>query len=270
MTGPPAETPAAFLLSAKAVASVPDTPVMHIGCARGSAPSENPLRARMISAHVDPALVFAWQEAHSVARGAPPPVHDRGGFRVDTHSEKELARWVFPHPCDGLHAIACGVTEPGYYLKLCGGEDALRSALPPGWEIQPAAYFMTATDIVFDPKPPTDGYRIALHRSGPVTHVRILARDGDLAASGHAAETTDAFIYDRIETAQAHRRKGLGAVVMAALGSARKSPAATPLLVATEEGRSLYARFGWTVLSPFAAATIPAALASPILRTGRS
>ncbi|MGR4862997.1 GNAT family N-acetyltransferase [Caulobacter sp. LARHSG274] len=224
----------------------------------------------MTSARVDPALVFAWQEAHSVARGAPPPVHDHGGFRVDTRSENERMRWVFPQPCGGLHAVACSVTEPGCYLKLCGDEDALQGALPPGWEIQPAAYLMTATDIVFDPKPLADGYRLELQQSGPVTQVRILARDGELAASGQAAETAAAFVYDRIETALEHRRKGLGAVVMAALGSTRTSPAATPLLVATEEGRSLYARLGWTVLSPLATATIPAALASSHFANRRS
>ena len=65
------------------------------------------------------------------------------------------------------------------------------------------------------------------------------------------------FIYDRIETAQDHRRKGLGAAVMIALASARKSLATPQLLVATEDGRGLYANLGWTVLAPFAAATIP-------------
>jgi hypothetical protein len=44
---------------------------------------------------------------------------------------------------------------------------------------------------------------------------------------------------------------------MNALGSARKSLATPQLLVATGDGRSLYANLGWTVLAPFAAATIP-------------
>ena len=96
-----------------------------------------------------------------------------------------------------------------------------------------------------------------LHRAGPVTQARVITTDGDLAASGCAAETADAFIYDRIETAQDHRRKGLGVAVMIALGTARKSLVSPQLLVATEDGRSLYASLGWTVLAPFAAATIP-------------
>lgn len=211
----------------------------------------------MTRTRVDPSLVFAWQAAHSIARGSPAPVHDRGGFRVDTHSEKEVKRWVFPQPCDGLRAIAHGITAPRHYLKLCGPDEALRSALPARWEIQPANYFMIAAASPVDSKPLPDGYRMELHRAGPVTRACIIAPDGDLAASGCAAETADVFIYDRIETAQDHRRKGLGVAVMTALAAARRSPASPQLLVATEDGRNLYANLGWTVLAPFATATIP-------------
>jgi hypothetical protein len=44
---------------------------------------------------------------------------------------------------------------------------------------------------------------------------------------------------------------------MVALATARKSVASPQLLVATEDGRNLYAKLGWTVLAPFAAAAIP-------------
>jgi hypothetical protein len=205
----------------------------------------------------DPGLVFAWQAAHSVARSSPPPVHDHGGFRVDTHSEKEVKRWVFPQLCDGLRALAHGITAPRHYLKLCGPDEDLRSAVPARWEVQPTNYFMLATVATVDTKPLADGYRMELHRAGPVTRACIIAPDGDLAASGCAAETADVFIYDRIETAQDHRRKGLGAAVMIALGTAKKSVASPQLLVATGDGRHLYGNLGWTVLAPFSTATIP-------------
>ena len=209
--------------------------------------------------HLDPHLVFAWQAAHSIARGSPPPVHDRGGFRVDTHSEKEVKRWVFAQLCDGLREIADDITAPRHYLKLCGCDDELRSALPARWEIQPANYFMIAATAALDAKPLPNGYRMELQQAGPVARASVIAPDGDVAASGCAAETADVFIYDRIETAQAHRRKGLGIAVMCALAAARKSSDTVQLLVATEDGRNLYANLGWTVLAPFAAATIPEA-----------
>lgn len=211
----------------------------------------------MASPRVDANLVFAWQAAHSLARRSPPPVHDRGGFRVDTHSEKEVKRWVFPAPCDGLYEVAREISMPRHYLKLCGSNEELRNALPARWEIQPENYFMEAAAIVPAASPLPDGYEMALHQSGPVTQAHILAPNGDLAASGSAAETMDAFVFDRIETAPDHRRKGLGVAVMRALGSARRSAVSRQLLVATEDGRSLYARLGWTVISPFATATIP-------------
>jgi hypothetical protein len=212
---------------------------------------------KMVSSLVDPKLVFAWQAAHSLARKSPPPIHDRGGFRVDTHSEKEVKRWVFPRLCDGLYDIARDISLPRHYLKLCGTNEELQGALPARWEIQPENYFMEAAAMVCEASSLPDGYRMELHQTGPVTQVHIIASNGDLAASGTAAETADAFVYDRIETALDHRRKGLGIAVMSALGSARKSSAGPQLLVATEEGRSLYERLGWVVIAPFAAATIP-------------
>ena len=211
----------------------------------------------MTNSYIDPALIFAWQTAHSIARGSPLPVHDRGGFRVDTHSEKELKRWVFPRPCDGLRAIAHDIAAPRHYLKLCGANEELGRALPIHWKVQAENYFMTAAVTTPDTKPLPNGYSMELHQAGPVTRARVIAPDGDLAASGCAAEAADVFIYDRIETAKDHRRKGLGIAVMIALGTARRSLLSPQLLVATEDGRNLYAKLGWTVLAPFATATIP-------------
>ena len=70
-------------------------------------------------------------------------------------------------------------------------------------------------------------------------------------------EAAGVFVYDRIETAPAHRRRGLGRAVMAALADARRSRAASQVLVATDDGRALYARLGWSVYSTFATAVIP-------------
>jgi GNAT superfamily N-acetyltransferase len=176
---------------------------------------------------------------------------------VDTHSEKEVKRWVFPQLCDGLRAFAHDITAPRHYLKLCGSDESLRSALPDRWEVQPTNYFMISAAAIHDTKPLPNGYAMEVHRAGPVTRACIIAPDGDVAASGCAAETAEVFIYDRIETAPDHRRKGLGVAVMVALCAARKSLASPQLLVATEDGRGLYANLGWTVLAPMSAATIP-------------
>jgi len=210
----------------------------------------------MTSSNVDPSLVLAWQVAHSIARGSPAPVPDREGYRVDTASESEVKRWIFPRLCEGVRAVGREITAPRHYVKVCVSDEALASALPAHWQVQPPGFFMTTAMVYSDSTPLPDGYRMELHHAGPVTRARIIALDGDVAASGCAAETAEVFIYDRIETSQEHRRKGLGVAVMAALGSARRSSAAAQLLSATEDGRMLYEKLGWTVLFPLATAAI--------------
>lgn len=176
---------------------------------------------------------------------------------MDTRSEKEVKRWVLPQLCGGLTAVAQDIVAPRHYLKLCGSNEELRSALPVRWKVQPANYFMMAEAPIFETKPLPDGYRIEIHQAGPVINARIIAPAGDLAASGCAGEHADAFVYDRIETAQNHRRKGLGVSLMVALATARGSLTSPQLLVATEDGRHLYSKLGWKVLAPFATAIIP-------------
>jgi GNAT superfamily N-acetyltransferase len=207
---------------------------------------------------IDPVLISAWLTARSVARNLPAPVPDRGGLRVDTYLEKEQRRWVFPRMAEGLVALAEEITEPLNFLKLCGDAAELRGRLPSRWTIQSAGYVMLGGATTAPVFPLPDGYAIASERNGPTLHVRIIAADGVLAASGYAAEVAGVFIYDRIVTEPAHRRRGLGRALMAALGEARKSPSVAQILVATEEGRRLYASLGWTVCSPYTTAEIPA------------
>ena len=136
------------------------------------------------------------------------------------------------------------LSSPRHYLKLCGMNEELQSVLPARWEVQPANYFMQASGAAGDAGALPEGYLMKLRHAGPVVQAHVMAPNGDLAANGSAAETADAFVYDRIETAADHRRKGLGIAVMRALGSARKSSTVPQLLVATEDGRGLYARLG--------------------------
>ena len=201
-------------------------------------------------------LIAAWLRARSIARALPAPVADYGGYRVDTHSEAETRRWVFAEPTPGLTELANALLEPRHFIKLLGTDAALKNLLPDRWRLQPQAYFMAASH----PTPLAEsaqGYQLALTRAGAVTVAQIHTTDGALAASGYAAETKDAFIYDRIIVAPGHRRKGLGRAIMSALSETKVRRQTRELLVATAEGRLLYARLGWRVLSPYATACIP-------------
>lgn len=200
-------------------------------------------------------MLRAWLSGRSLARGLPPPVPDHGGFRVDSGSDAEVARWVFAACGSDLERLARSITKPGYLLKLCGSADDLRAALPAGWTVQDGTYFMRAGG-----PPPArrlaDGYRIEVERVGAVLAARIFAAAGTLAASGYAAETGGVFVYDRIVTAPDHRRRGLGHVLMRTLHEARSRVGGAELLVATEDGRALYATLGWEMISPYSTALI--------------
>ncbi|WP_423606584.1 GNAT family N-acetyltransferase [Sphingomonas sp. MS122] len=205
---------------------------------------------------MSPTLLFGWLAARSAARGLPAPVADHGGFRVDTAGEIEICRWAFTQVGDGLSALGRTLDAPGYFLKLCGNGEDLLAALPSRWRLKEPGYFMRGPAFSPPPVALPAGYALQLQRDARVTRVAILAPDGQLAASGSVAEAADVFIYDRIITDPGHRRKGLGRAVMAALRDAKADSAVPELLVATDEGRALYATLGWTVLSPFATAEV--------------
>ncbi|OIJ63916.1 GNAT family N-acetyltransferase [Streptomyces mangrovisoli] len=106
--------------------------------------------------------------------------------------------------------------------------------------------FMT-TDLTEHPKyGPAAPYEREVRTDGPVTVVSLHDASGELAARGTMAVVGAHAIADRIETDAAHRRRGLGRAMMSALAeSAVSQGARTGLLIASEEGRRLYASLGW-------------------------
>jgi GNAT superfamily N-acetyltransferase len=204
---------------------------------------------------VDPIILNAWLSARSVARGLPMPLPEHGGFRVDTNSDAEIARWVFPKVGAGIEELARTINEPRYFLKLCGAAEELRATLPKVWELHAPSYFMRANN-----KPPArdlpTGYALEVKHVGAVVEARITSETGALAASGYAADAQGVFIYDRIVTEPEHRRKGLGHVLMRALHDTRHQLDNPELLVATQDGRALYSTLGWETISLYSTASI--------------
>lgn len=204
---------------------------------------------------LDPHLLHAWLTARSLARGLPMPVPERGGFRVDTGSDTETVRWVFPRLCDGLKDLAHEIHQPRQFIKACATAEALRAALPAHWTVHPASHVMRAHGAM-PRRTLADGYSVTTEQSDPVVAVRILGETGEPAASGYGAETDHVFVYDRIVTEPAHRRKGLGHVLMQTLHAARRDRDSLELLVATDDGRALYETLGWRAVAPYASASI--------------
>lgn len=103
------------------------------------------------------------------------------------------------------------------------------------------------------------GYQTSFENQHGAHVVKVIHDSGDLAASGRIVLHGQTAIFDQIETAETHRRRGLGSVVMQSLDSIAKQAGINErLLVATEDGRALYTRLGWSVISPWSTAVLPA------------
>jgi GNAT superfamily N-acetyltransferase len=106
---------------------------------------------------------------------------------------------------------------------------------------------LMSIDLREHPQPINDAYQLTRSADGPLEYVRLLASDGTVAAHGMTAIVgADAVMHD-IQTDPAHRRRGLGSVVMGALAQrAIERGAETGLLMATTDGLHLYTKLGWT------------------------
>ena len=209
---------------------------------------------------VDPVLMESWLRARSLSRGLPQPVPDSGGLRVDSALPNETRRYLFAQPVDGLRELAARIQEPRIALKLCDTPQTMRSYLPSRWEIFPSNFIMICREAFnhdAGARPMSADYRLELLTESDVTRALIFSATGEIAASGYAARYCDVFVYDRILTAEDHRRKGLGSIVMAALASARPASAELQMLVATAAGRELYRTLGWTDYGFYTSAVIP-------------
>lgn len=203
---------------------------------------------------IDPQILCAWLSARSIARELPAPIPELGGYRVETNSQIEVRRWVFAQINSDLAKLAVSITSPHHFLKVCGAVEDLAAVLPTGWQLGPPSFFMRGGGAHAE-RPIAAGYTIQAKRNGVVSNVCILAPSGELAASGYAAETGEAFVYDRIVTAPEHRRKGLGRAVMCRLQRS-KSLDVPEFLVATEQGCALYATLGWETIAPYSSASL--------------
>nr|WP_240897083.1 GNAT family N-acetyltransferase [Kineococcus vitellinus] len=99
------------------------------------------------------------------------------------------------------------------------------------------------------------GYRVAADTRGATTVLTVHAADGTPAARGHLAVAGADAVLDRISTEEQHRRRGLGTVVVTHLAAAaRAGGARRGVLVASAQGRALYASLGWRTRSPITGA----------------
>ncbi|WP_433553479.1 GNAT family N-acetyltransferase [Micromonospora zamorensis] len=204
-------------------------------------------------------LVSAWVRGWVISRATPPPAEAPGGWRVDVGLHGHRLRYVLHDPDEQTLAwLGRHQNAPGTWIKIAGDPTHLRAALPPEWKLADTGYLMTTTYRAASDAAPPSPYTARLQTSDDVVTAVVLDPEGQVAASGRLT-TADVFgIVDQVETAPAHRRRGLGSVVMRSLAThANRLGADTGVLAATDDGHRLYRTLGWTVRTPIAAAYIP-------------
>ncbi len=219
---------------------------------------------------VDLALLERWLCGWSLARGVPLPRREGGGLVVEVGAPDQLRRHVFVDAGAALQACAAGIDAPRIFLKATVDSATLRAALPPRWQIESPRYLMCC-DGPLPPCPPPPGYILRSGREHGALTIQLLDGAGAVAAAGKLVIKDGCAVFDQIETAAAHRRRGLGRALMAALDAlACAAGVDERLLVATEAGRSLYLALGWRTLAPYATAVLapglPGAVTGGVLR----
>lgn len=193
-------------------------------------------------------LVKAWADGWAIARATPAPVEVPEGYRIDVNRPGHLTRYVLPTHSPEL---ADRLTTPDTWLKIC----APAPRLDERWEVQAPEYLMTTRLNAEEPTCPPD-YELEVAQVGRLVTV-VATRRGETAARGMAAVSGEYAVIDQVVTEPDHQRRGLGTTVMRALTqAASRSDARTGVLVATEQGRQLYTRLGWTLVSPVTAARL--------------
>ncbi|MFI6121926.1 GNAT family N-acetyltransferase [Streptomyces sp. NPDC051064] len=200
--------------------------------------------------------VHAWVHGWALSRGADEPAPSSWGFTVRTGPPAHAMSHVLTTATAAtVREITAGTTRPGVRLKAFVRAESLASWITPGWSVadEPGYLMSTPLHLARPPVPLPDGYRLRTWTHDGVTHARVCAADGTLAARGQAAVSGITAVIDKVETQPAHRRRGLGRLIMRTLTDAAAGRGATAgLLASSAEGRALYESTGWTVSAPLA------------------
>lgn len=199
---------------------------------------------------IEPELLEAWLTGRSLARGLPLPLATQGGFRIETDSDTELRRWIFPADSSAIADLAPTISSTREPIKACVATAILSARLPASWSVTDSGSFMQMAVPVPEVSLPK-GFVAQQLEAGASGEVRIRRDNGDLAAHGYWGQGSNAFVYDRITVEPAYRRRGLGTALMGLIGRHCRDASLPRLLVATAQGRLLYRALGWEVLSPY-------------------
>ncbi|KNB54088.1 GNAT family N-acetyltransferase [Streptomyces caatingaensis] len=194
-------------------------------------------------------LVRTWVAGWAVSRGTPEPVEKPWGFWIEVAgTPAEVGRHVLPVAEEALvRGAAASVTAPRTWMKTPAEPEEIAPWLPRGWEVARKDAHLMAADLVATGPVAPEGYTATVETvGGGVVHVRVRDASGGRAAQGQMAVVGEAAVMDRVVTEEAHRRRGLGGLVMRTLADhALEQGAVLGVLGATDAGRALYETLGW-------------------------
>lgn len=209
--------------------------------------------------NIDLPLLERWLTGWSLSRGLPLPTHCGGGLVVDVGWPDQVRRHVFVHAGAALRQCAAQIDAPFIYLKAAVDSEDLRRALPDRWRIESPRYLMYRPAAITRPATIPAGYLATMDIENGAQLIRFIDTTGQAAASGRVLVSGGTAVFDRIETLDPHRGRGLATAMMSALDAlAERDGARERLLVATGAGRALYLRLGWIDLAPYSTAVLPA------------
>lgn len=203
-------------------------------------------------------LVRCWQHGWGVACGLAPADEADGALHVLSGKPgRHLESIVLdadgdPETLRALAAQVAGSPHPDWLTVPTTARREVEELLSDeGLRLSPAReHFMTINLAEHPDLPATAPYRVSLDRDGPVLNVRIDDHHGAPAAHGVMVVQGDIAVAHNIATYRTHRRRGLGRAVMSALvREVTEAGADTGLLIASKQGRHLYAALGWAELA---------------------
>jgi hypothetical protein len=200
----------------------------------------------------------AWAYGWAISRGTEVPIEMIGYFKIMVNRPDQATRYVVPLLDEDLiQKLAKEEAHAGTWLKICAAPDCVLPLLSKDWDIHEPEFLMRA-DLARDAPRPIDGYRATTHIEGKFASVQLVAKSGEIAASGQMAVVDSHATFDKIVTAASHQRRGLGRCVMSILSNLSLDlDARFGTLVATEAGVALYTALDWSIVSPVVAASCP-------------
>ncbi|NIK54685.1 GNAT family N-acetyltransferase [Kribbella shirazensis] len=194
-------------------------------------------------------LVRRWLDGWRLCRGLDPVTEYDDAYlavlRLPGREREWFARTDNPATVDRLAADL----PVGTWLTVTthDGDRVARQLGAAGGQLLDERRTLMAIDVHEHPQPGTGAYRVERTTEGRLEYVRLLTAEGDVAAHGMMGIAgADAVMHD-IQTDPAHRRRGLGSVVMGALAQrAIERGSRTGLLMATTDGFHLYRKLGWS------------------------